>query len=273
MTVKEKYEIIKKELTLLHSEIGKPKIVLGLSGGVDSAVVAALVADILGKEYLIAVNMPTVHNSDKTQDLAKQIAENLGLEYSSLNIQDILDLMVEKLFVDSDIEKGNLAARIRNNVLQTIATAKNGVVVCNTNKLEYMTGYTTYPDIGFCSPIGDLTKMEVFEMAEYLNNKFDKNVIPQKLLPNENMELEVFPSAELEEGQKDPFMFGLDCELIDYVSGYNYLDDGMIKPLISKWGEIYNIKNVNDRFLYLKKLYEKSHFKRQQSPPIIKLKE
>jgi len=155
-----------------------------------------------------------------------------------------------------------------------------------------MTGYTTYgTDSGFCSPIGDLTKMEVFEMAEFLNKKFGKEIIPRELLPNEKMEFEIFPSAELEYGQKDPFLFGLDCELIKLVdkeyrenvfSWYrphslgdqiNYI--ARCLGIEDKYLYIHGINSAQkceDRFNHLKSLYENSHFKRNQSPPVISMK-
>ena len=150
MKIDQKYEIIRKELTQLHElnkELGKRKIVIGLSGGVDSAVVAALVADIIGKERLFAVNMPSKHSSDKTKSLSKQIANNLGIEYNVIEIQDMIDIMwkdvcesIACIFSERRlrVEEGNVTARIRNSVLQTFANLIDGVVICTINKLEYL---------------------------------------------------------------------------------------------------------------------------------------
>lgn len=183
------------------------RVVIGLSGGIDSAVSAAHFADVLGPERVIAVNMPFL-NSQETQDLAKTVAQNLGIEYRVVPIGEIVNSICHSAQVEwGTLSFQNVQARVRKEILAAIAQNIDGRFVCNSNKVEVAFGYgTLYGDIaGFYAPLGDLTKREVRQIADYLNKVvFKREVIPRQCIDQ-------IPSAELEDlakKQKDPFDYG-----------------------------------------------------------------
>ncbi len=178
-----------------------PKIVLGLSGGIDSAVSMALMVEALGKEKILAVNMPTEFNSKTTQNLAEQCARNFGVEYKVVPIQE---LYLEELFL---LEKAgyddpkplvleNIQARIRGHVLAGIAACEGGVFTNNGNKTEVALNYfTLYGDgAGACAFLADLWKGQVYELARLINSNAGKELIPQGII-------DIVPSAELSADQ------------------------------------------------------------------------
>lgn len=181
------------------------KLHIGLSGGIDSAVVAALFVKAIGRENVFAYNMPTKHNGEESKDIARQTAANLEIPYRVIPIQPMVDVDGANL----DCKPGTLAyqnmqARIRLQVLATISQSLGGVFTCNGNKVEMAFGYATlYGDMGGClAPIGDLDKEEVYQLGMYLNRrKFGRMVIPQACF-------DITPSAELETNQADPFDYG-----------------------------------------------------------------
>lgn len=201
---KELFDAIVCGIRLMVAE-GAP-VLVGLSGGIDSAVVAALMAHVVGRNRVIAVNMP-FWNSQKTQDLAKQIAENLGIRYLVRPIGKIVEAVCEQ----SDIEPHTLAyenvqARARTSILAGLAQKYGGFFTCNSNKVEMAFGYgTMHGDIaGFYAPLGDMVKREVRQIANYLNLiVFGREIIPQECITQR-------PSAELEDKQFDPFDYGDD---------------------------------------------------------------
>jgi NAD+ synthase (glutamine-hydrolysing) len=200
------------------------RIVVGISGGIDSAVVAALHARLVPPENLLLVNLPTRHNSMTTRTLARDVARNLGCLYAEVPIDDAVDLTRRQLdgFVARDPAgreyrlnvtgpvMENVQARDRGaRVLAAVAAAFGGAFTCNANKTEMATGYgTMYGDIaGYLAPIGDLWKGQVYAVARCLNEKiFQRAVIPEGIFT-------VTPSAELsrdqavDEGKGDPFVY------------------------------------------------------------------
>jgi NAD+ synthase (glutamine-hydrolysing) len=173
----------------------------------------------------------------------------------------------------NNIHEENLHARIRGMFLQSFAGTLNGVVCCNSNKVEVFCGYSTFcsaDDMGAIAPIADLLKVEVFEMARLYP------MIPKALLPDENMDFEFAPSAELKENQKDPFWWSVDDALIDMVCNYHRADRTRLIQSFGKMDKKLLNKYTNgDSSLWEKHidwllgLYRKNVYKRNQYPPIV----
>lgn len=183
------------------------RAVIGISGGIDSAVVAALLVDVLEPRNVYAVNMPSIYSSQKTIKFAEDICENLGISYESHGIDEIVAAVRKsshRILVGSLADE-NVQARARMAILATKAQADYGCIyTSNCNKTELAFGYgTMYADLaGFLAPLTDLIKGEVRQIAEYLNKEvFGREVIPQACIDQA-------PTAELAENQRDPFDYG-----------------------------------------------------------------
>lgn len=207
--------------------MGIKRMVIGASGGIDSAVSAALYTEALGSENVFLVNMPTKFNSDTTKNAARDLAENLGTPYMVAPISDMLDSVRESLgkcsFVRNDtpmkvegINYENLQARTRSSsVLSTVASILGAGVTCNGNKSEAMVGYCTlYGDTcGVMCALGDLWKTQVYALAHEINK--DKEIIPRA-------SIEIPASAELseamnvDEGKGDPIIYPYHDRLFAY---------------------------------------------------------
>ena len=195
-------------------QIGLKKVVVGVSGGIDSAVAAALYTKILGAENVFLVNMPGVFNSATTKNLSARLAKNLGCKYFIVPIQESVDWTVKQLegvgLEVSSFVRENIQARDRSSrILAAIAACVGGVFTCNANKAESTVGYATlYGDAaGFLSALADLWKFQVYNLARHLNEKiFRREVIPQGII-------DIVPSAELsnaqnvDEGKGDPLKY------------------------------------------------------------------
>lgn len=217
------YHALHYGLQSFLKQTGIKKIVIGVSGGIDSALNAALYATVLDPSQIYLVNMPTRFNSTATKDLAAQLAKNLGCQYAVCPVEDSLTLTVnqfeslsfegpngsEQVKVSSFV-KENIQARDRSaRILAGLAASVGGAFTCNGNKTEFTIGYATlYGDLaGFLAASGDLWKYQVYNLADYLNKEiFKREVIPQGTI-------DIIPSAELSEnqditkGQGDPLQY------------------------------------------------------------------
>ena len=284
---KELYEGVRYavESMLLNLPENKRQVVIGLSGGIDSATVAALMVDILGPERVHLINMPYEYSDPTVQNLAKTIVGNLGASLSIKPIAKIVEAVAEQI----DTPKGtltsqNIQARSRMEILAAQTQKLGGVFTCNSNKVEMAFGYgTMYGDIaGWLAPLGDLVKREVRQLAQYLNTEvFKKEVIPQTCIDQ-------IPSAELEANQKDPFDYGYPIrrgyhdEWVRAVTEFRwnpekflelYLNNSLESELLLAPGTLAKLFPTLEAFINdLEQCWESFHrafFKRVQAPPII----
>ena len=258
-----------RHLKNIHGSEQEPKFLLGMSGGVDSSVAAALLTLAVGKDKVLGINMPTQFNSEATKSAAKHVADQLGITYLELPIGDLTavnEKLLERYTPDSktkklnSLQKGNIAAKIRGtNILSNLAALYGALFTNNGNKLEVALGYATlYGDVnGAIAPLADLTKTEVYELGKYLNQVvFGKEIIPAKLFPDQLHRFPkdgIIPSAELEENQIDPMKFGYHDALLmmltDYQikTGEDFLQafiDGKLGNMIEQFlGQIHPVEN------------------------------
>jgi len=223
--IKAVYEALHYGVSKFLQSINVNKVVIGLSGGIDSAVTACLYTKVLGPKNVYLVNMPSVYNSQTTKALSARLAQNLGCMYAIIPIQEAVDYTYNQLtgtpfkvfdegseckVTVSSFVLENIQARDRSaRILAGIAAAVGGVFTCNGNKSEITVGYATlYGDLtGYMAALGDLWKHQVYELAEYINDQvFKKQVIPQEII-------NLVPSAELsseqnvEQGKGDPLIY------------------------------------------------------------------
>ena len=182
---------------------GFEKVVVGLSGGIDSALVAAVAAESLGADNVLAVMMPTRFTEDLSLALAKRVAENLGIEYVVRPIESLFSAFQTVLSEDFDgrawdVTEENLQARIRGTILMAYANKFRRLVITTGNKSETAVGYSTlYGDTaGAFALIKDVYKTDVWALARYLNELHGWELIPEEIITRP-------PTAELREGQKD----------------------------------------------------------------------
>lgn len=265
----------------------KVKWIIGLSGGIDSALNAALLTMALGKERVLAYNLPSRFNSTKTIGNAQQITAKLGISFEILPIEKLIQSSLDlfPLGVSGPVEE-NVHARLRGHVLSTLAQVHGGVICNNGNKVEIALGYCTlYGDtIGALSPLGDLTKMQVNDLALEINLLWGQEVIPSNLIAKIENGIPLYefaPSAELKENQVDPMKWGYHDWLLNKLMTFptrdinRYIDDylnGRLDEQTKHLLKHYGLEQPQAFFKDLKWLMTQldgSVFKRIQMPPIV----
>ncbi len=243
---------------------GYQKALLGLSGGVDSALVLAIATDALGAENMEAVMMPYLYTSKISLEDARAEADALGVEYSVLPITNIVDafgklLAGEFLGYEEDVTEENIQARIRGTLLMAISNKKKSLLLTTGNKSEMSVGYTTlYGDMaGGFAPIKDVPKMLVYALARYRNTI--SPVIPERVLTRA-------PSAELAPDQKDQDSLP-PYEMLDVILKLHIERNMSAEEIVQEKGFALSVvKEV------LRKV-ERAEYKRRQSPPGTKVSE
>jgi len=243
------------------SKLGFKKALVGLSGGIDSAVVFAMAAKALGNENVMGVLMPSQFSSDHSISDAKKLAQNLDAEEHLIEIEPLFEAFSEQLEplfknLPFNLAEENLQARIRGTLLMAVSNKFGHILLNTTNKSEAAVGYgTLYGDMnGGLSILGDLYKMEVYELARYINR--EKEIIPLS-------SIEKAPSAELRPGQKDS----------DSLPEYDVLDQILYQYIELRQGPNNIIAQGFDETTVKRvlKMVNTTEYKRHQTPPILRL--
>jgi NAD+ synthetase len=241
---------------------GFSKVLVALSGGIDSALVAAIAADALGAENVVAVGMPSPYSSAGSIDDSRRLAANLGIRYEVIGISGLFaefTRALEPLFAEtsSDITEENIQSRIRGVLLMALSNKFSALVLTTGNKSEMAVGYCTlYGDmVGALAVIGDLVKTRVYQLCRWINRS--REVIPVAIL-------EKPPSAELRPDQKDT----------DSLPPYEVLDP-ILEAYVERYETPEQIAQANGFPLELVqqvvRLVERSEYKRQQAAPVLKV--
>ncbi len=241
---------------------GYQKACIGLSGGIDSAVVTAIATAALGKENVRALLMPSQFSPDDSVEDAKILAENLGIEYNVIPITEIYTSVVNTLKPviggrEFDSTEENIQTRIRMALLMAVQNKTDYILLNSSNKSENALGLCTlYGDTaGAFSPTGDLYKSEIFDLARYIN-RISNDVIPETILKKE-------PSSELHPGQKDSDILP-PYEVVDAIL-YRMIEKGQHRE------EIINAGFDSDVVENIHRMIMRNEKKRYQFPPILRL--
>lgn len=233
------------------------QVVLGLSGGIDSALVAAIACDALGANNVLGVSMPSAYSSDHSRSDAQSLAERTGLRYREIGISDFVTVFVDTLDL-SGLAEENLQARLRGITLMAISNAEGPLVLATGNKSELAVGYSTiYGDaVGGFAPIKDITKTQVWRLSRWRNEVAEARGETPPIPPNS---ITKEPSAELRPDQRDsdslPDYAVLD-ELLDlYVEG----DQGAPELIAAGFAPALVEKVLG--------LVDRAEYKRRQYPP------
>ncbi len=242
---------------------GFKKVVLGLSGGIDSSLCLVIAIEAIGKSNVIGVLMPSIYSSKGSVDDSILISENLGIKNLKIPIEDIYKSYIDTLSetfsgTKQNVTEENLQARIRGNILMALSNKFGWLVLTTGNKSEMSVGYTTlYGDMaGGFAILKDVPKTLVYELSKFYNEKKEKKVIPDTVLNKP-------PSAELRPDQKD----------IDTLPEYHVLDR-ILKAYVEEDLSMDEIvlmgenKNIVRKIL---KMVDLNEYKRRQSPPGIKI--
>lgn len=242
-------------------KLGLKKAILGLSGGIDSAVTVVLAARALGADNVRVILMPSQYSSDHSVNDARKLAENLGVQYDIIFIEPMYQAYMETLTphffgFPFNVTEENIQARIRGMLVMAFSNKFGHILLNTSNKSEMAVGYgTLYGDMcGGLSVLGDVYKTEVYELAHYINK--DGEVIPENSIVKP-------PSAELRPGQKDsdslPDYDILDAVLYNYIERHQgpkeLIDMGFDDALVRR---VLRLVNINE-------------FKRHQTAPVLRV--
>jgi NAD+ synthase (glutamine-hydrolysing) len=235
--------------------------VLGLSGGIDSALTLAIAADALGPEQIEAVLMPSRYTADMSNQDAIREAETLGVEYHIIPIEPAFNAllgMLEQEFAgrEQDVTEENIQARCRGIILMAISNKKGRILLTTGNKSEMSVGYATlYGDMaGGFAPIKDVPKLLVYRLAEYVNR--EREIIPRRVIERP-------PSAELAPDQKDSDSLP-PYEILDQILARYVEQDQGVAEIVAAGFE----PAVVDKVV---RLVDRNEYKRRQAPPGIKI--
>ena len=234
-------------------------VVLGLSGGIDSALVATLAVDALGPEHVHCVSMPSRYSSEGTRSDARRLAENLGCDFREIAIEDIVTSFHAALEGLDGLAAENLQARIRGTMLMAFSNTHGWLVLATGNKSELSVGYSTlYGDLaGGFALIKDVYKTDVFRLVLHLNERAGRELVPASII-------ERAPSAELRDEQLDSDSLPPYPELDPVLEAYVELDRSR-DELVAEGFDA----DVVDRALAL---IDRAEYKRRQAPPGVKLR-
>ncbi|MHB9313447.1 NAD+ synthase [Fusobacterium polymorphum] len=212
LNLKEVHSELVEFLRESFKKAGFSKAVLGLSGGIDSALVAYLLRDALGKENVLAIMMPYKSSNPDSLNHAKLVVEDLGINSKTIEITDMIDAYFKNEKEATSLRMGNKMARERMSILFDYSSKENALVVGTSNKTEIYLGYSTQFGDAACAlnPVGDLYKTNIWDLSRYLK------------IPNELIEKK--PSADLWEGQTDEQEMGLTYKEADQVM-YRLLEE------------------------------------------------
>jgi NAD+ synthase (glutamine-hydrolysing) len=258
-------ELLYKALVLgirdYYRKCGFTRAILGLSGGIDSALTACLAVEALGKNNVIGVLMPSMYSSAGSVDDSKRLAENLDMVYYIIPIEDIFNVYINSLQglfagLAADITEENIQARIRGNLLMALSNKFGAMVLSTGNKSEIAMGYCTlYGDMcGGLSVLADVPKTMVYELSNYINQ--EQEVIPRAII-------EKPPSAELKPGQVDQDTLP-PYSVLDTILNY-YIEENMSSEQIIALG--YD----RDMVHWIIKTVNHNEYKRKQAAPGLKV--
>jgi len=236
---------------------GFKSVVLGLSGGIDSAVVATIAVDALGKDRVFGVSLPSKYSSTHSKSDAAQLAKNLGINYRTIEIEPVVESYLKATTLKGIAEE-NIQARVRGSLLMGLSNQEGHLVLATGNKSELAVGYSTlYGDaVGGYAPIKDVFKVDVWRLAKWRNERASKDgAIPP--IPESSITKE--PSAELRPGQKDSDSIP-DYPILDQILEL-YIDEGGDASVIINAG--YE-KELVERII---QLVDRAEYKRRQYPP------
>lgn len=236
---------------------GFKSVVLGLSGGIDSAVVATIAVDALGKDRVFGVSLPSKYSSSHSKSDAADLAKNLGINFRSIEIEPVVEGYLKSTRLEGLAEE-NVQARVRGSLLMGLSNQEGHLVLATGNKSELAVGYSTlYGDaVGGFAPIKDVFKVDVWRLAKWRNTKATSSgeiaPIPESSITKE-------PSAELRPGQKDSDSIP-EYEILDQILEL-YIDKGGDASAIIKAG---HERSLVERII---QLVDRAEYKRRQYPP------
>lgn len=260
-TINQLYKALQLGLKDYFQKMGFSKAVIGLSGGIDSAVVAAIAVEALGKENVVGLLMPSKFSSDHSVSDAIDLAHRLEIQYQIISIKEIVESVengLSPIFKGTEfgIAEENIQARTRGLLLMAYSNKFGHILLNTSNKSEAAVGYSTlYGDMnGGLSILGDVYKTEVFELANFINK--DQEIIPLNTVNKP-------PSAELRPDQKDS----------DSLPDYHILDQILVRFIEKKESqqEIIDAGFDKETVLHTILMVNRNEYKRFQSPPILRV--